>query len=193
MRIRSFTRDPRRRSRSPWPARVAWAVIGVAAVIFLLVVVNNLQRHDALVQWRTELEAAAGSPAWPEWSSTWPELPVPRRRHRMPGNLRGPYAYAASQREVLQHIPCYCGCADEGHGSNLNCFVKQFRSDGTPVWTDHSFNCEMCVHIAREVMLMSSMGMSLTDIRGVIDHRYAQASRPPTRTPVPSQPAREGQ
>lgn len=191
MRIRSFTRGLRRRDCSPWPTRVAWAVVGIATVVFLVVAVRNLRRHDALVQWRTGLEAAAGSPAWPEWSPTWPDLPVPRRRHRMLVDLKGPYAYAASHREILDHIPCYCGCVAEGHRSNLNCYVTGFRANGTPVWTDHSFNCEMCVHIAREVMLMSLQGTSLSDIRTVIDRRYGHGAHRSTNTPLPSPAAGE--
>lgn len=187
MRIRSFTRDLRRPRRSPWPTRLALAVIGMIVLIVVVIAVRNVRRHDALVQWRTNLERAAGSPAWPVSSPTWPDLPpAPRRRHRLPVDLRGPYAYAATHPQVLERIPCYCGCVDEGHRSNLSCFVSRFQSDGTPVWTNHSFNCEMCVHIAREVMLMSSRGMSLSDIRGEIDRQYGHGSHRPTNTPLPT-------
>ena len=187
MRIRSFTHDLRRPSRSPWPTRLAWGVIGIVVLFIVVVAARNLRRHDALVQWRTELERAAGSPAWPAWSPAWPDLPpAPRRRHRLPVDLHGPYAYAATSAEVLERIPCYCGCVHEGHRSNLSCFVSGFRSDGTPAWTNHSFNCEMCVHIAREVMLMSSQGMSVSDIRRAIDQRYGHGSHRPTNTPLPS-------
>lgn len=186
MRIRSFTRDLRRPSRSPWPTRLAVVVIGIIVLFILVIAVRNLRRHDALVQWRTNLERAAGSPAWPAWSPSWPDLPpAPRRRHKLPVDLRGPYAYAATHPEVLERIPCYCGCVDEGHRSIRSCFVSSFRSDGAPVWTNHSFNCEMCVHIAREVMLMSSRGMSLSDIRGEIDKQYGHGSHRPTNTPLP--------
>lgn len=187
MRIRSVTRVMRQRSRSPWPLRLAWAVIAVVAIAFAALVARNLRRHDALTEWRQNLEIAAGRPAWPAWSPSWPSLPVParQRRHQLPQDLRGPYAYAALNANVLRHIPCYCGCVREGHRSNLNCFVTSFRSDGTPVWTDHSFTCEMCIHIAREVMLMSSRGMPLQQIREEIDERYRTVGQP-TQTPLPS-------
>lgn len=186
MRIRSFLRTMRQPSRSPWPSRLAWMVIAIMAVLFVAVAVRNLRRHDALTQWRQNLEAAAGSPAWPAWSPNWPPLPSPpARRHRLRQDLRGPYSYAARQKEVLQHVPCYCGCVREGHRSNLNCFVNGFRSDGTPIWTDHSFSCEMCVHIAREAMLMSSQGISVQRIREEIDRRY-RVLGDPTNTPLPS-------
>lgn len=186
MRIRSFSpRSMRRPSRSPWPSRLAWALIAVAAVFFVAAVARNLSRYDSLTQWRQSLEVAAGRPSWPEWSSAWPPLPdPPQRRHQFPQDLDGVYAYAARHQEVLQHIPCYCGCVREGHRSNLNCFVSGFRADGTPIWTDHSFSCPMCVHIAREVMLMSSQGMSLQRIRDEIEKRYRVLGEP-TNTPSP--------
>ena len=186
MRIRSFSRTTRQPPRSPWPLRLAWAVIAVVAVFFAVAAVRNLRRHDSLTQWRQSLEAAAASPAWPEWSADWPPLPSPAlRRHRLPQDLRGPYSYAARHKEVLQHVPCYCGCVREGHRSNLNCFMNGFRPNGTPIWTDHSFSCEMCVHIAREAMLMSSQGISLQRVREEIDRRY-RVLGDPTNTPLPS-------
>src|SRR5574338_777969 len=173
MRIRSLSRTMRQPRRSPWPSRLAWAVIAIATVVFVIAAVSNLRRHDALAAWRQGLETASGNPAWPEWSPDWPALPVPPpRRHQIPQDLHGAYAYAARQKQVLRHIPCYCGCVREGHGSVLNCFVSGFRPDGTPVWTDHSFTCPMCVHIAREVMLMSLQRMSLQQIRQEIEKQY---------------------
>ena len=183
MRMRSLSRTMRRRSRSSWPTRLAWMVIAVAAVFFVAAVARNLRRHDALTQWRQDLEVSAGRPAWPEWLAAWPPLPSPpQRRHQVPQDLHGVYAYAARHPEVLQHIPCYCGCVREGHRGNLNCFVTGFRADGAPIWTDHSFSCPMCVHIAREAMLMSLQGLSVDRIRGEIDGHYGDQGTP-TDTP----------
>ena len=176
----------RRPPRSPWPTRLTWAVIVVAVMFFIAAVVRNLQRQESLTAWRETLEAAAGRPAWPGWSAAWPPLPSPpQRRNQLPQDLHGVYAYAASHSEVLKHIPCYCGCVREGHRSNLNCFVDHFRPDGTPIWTDHSFSCPMCVHIAREAMLMTSQGMPLPRVREEIDKRYRVVGEG-TNTPLAS-------
>ena len=185
-RRRSLMRVFRRSDDSPWPIRLALAVITIAAVLIGFAVVSNMRRHDALTKWRAALEAAAGRPSWPAWSSAWPELPAPRGRKRILVDLRGPYAFAATHKELLEHIPCYCGCVRDAHRSNLSCFITKFRQDGTPIWTDHSYTCEMCVHIAREVMLMSFQGMSVNEMRGAIDRRYAHWSHRPTNTPLPS-------
>ena len=186
MRIRSFSRPMRRPSGSPWPARLGWTLIAVGGIFFVALVARNLGRHDSLTEWRQRLEVAAGRPDWPEWAASWPDLPpAAMRRHAFPQELRGVYAFAARNRELLQHIPCYCGCVREGHRSNLNCFVSAFRPDGTPIWSDHSFSCPMCVHIAREAMLMSSQGMPVPRIREEIEKRY-RVLGDPTNTPVPT-------
>ena len=156
-----------------WPSRLAWGVVGALAVLFVVLVIRNLRRHDALTEWRQQLEEAANRPAWPPWSETWPALPTPAHgRHQLPRDLHGAYAYAALHPKVLGKIPCFCGCAREGHDSVLRCFVSGFRSDGVPVWTDHSFGCPMCVHIARETMLMRSLGMSMSEVRRAITDHY---------------------
>ena len=183
MRIRSFARSMRQTSPSPWSTRLAWAVIGLSVLFFGTIFVRNVRRYDSLTVWRQSLEEATRRPAWPEWAPVWPPLPSPQRRgHQLPGDLHGPYAYAARHQDLLKNIPCYCGCVREGHRSNLNCFVTEFRPGGTPVWTDHSFSCAMCVHIAREVMLMSTQGMSVQQIRQEIDDRYRVFGEP-TKTP----------
>lgn len=40
------------------------------------------------------------------------------------------YVMAAQYPEVLASVPCYCGCyAEDGHKSNLDCFVDNLGSD----------------------------------------------------------------
>ena len=43
------------------------------------------------------------------------------------------YRFAAANPEILKYIPCYCGCGEMGHGSNLDCYVDLFRPDGRAV------------------------------------------------------------
>ena len=44
------------------------------------------------------------------------------------------YRYAAAHPEVLQYMPCYCGCVNQGHTSNKDCFIKELRRDGSVVY-----------------------------------------------------------
>lgn len=39
------------------------------------------------------------------------------------------YQFAVSHPEVLDYMPCYCGCYEEdGHTSNTNCFVEKVEN-----------------------------------------------------------------
>ena len=183
MTIRFFVVRRRNQRASPGWDRAALAVVGLMIIAFAVVAVRNVRQHDALTRWRSSLELAAGNASWPEWSTAWPALPEPRaRRHQSPQDLRGVYAYAATHAELLAQIPCFCGCAAQGHRSLLNCFVGGFQANGTPTWTAHSFDCEMCVHIAREVMLMELQGLRMDQIQKAIDQQYAHGH---VRTPTP--------
>ncbi len=40
------------------------------------------------------------------------------------------YQFAVDHPEVLNYMPCYCGCYEEdGHTSNTNCFVDSVEGD----------------------------------------------------------------
>lgn len=40
------------------------------------------------------------------------------------------YRYAVANREVLQYMPCFCGCVAVGHQSNFNCYVREVLPEG---------------------------------------------------------------
>jgi hypothetical protein len=40
-------------------------------------------------------------------------------------NIRAAYEVARSAPEMLEKMPCYCGCFTSGHTSNYDCFVDQ--------------------------------------------------------------------
>ena len=40
------------------------------------------------------------------------------------------YRYAVAHHDVLQYIPCFCGCVAAGHGSNFDCYVRRSLADG---------------------------------------------------------------
>ncbi|NIM50956.1 MAG: hypothetical protein GTN78_24470 [Gemmatimonadales bacterium] len=48
------------------------------------------------------------------------------------------YRFAIANPEALNTIPCYCGCGGMGHTSNLDCYVKEFRADGSIVFDNHA-------------------------------------------------------
>lgn len=53
------------------------------------------------------------------------KLPAPLRE--APALVQEGYLYALERPDVLQYLPCFCGCWAPDHGShtsNLSCFVK---------------------------------------------------------------------
>ncbi len=62
---------------------------------------------------------------------------LPRWLRGAPPEVRDAYAFAVAHPEVLQYIPCYCGCEGVGHRSNRDCFVREMRADGTVAYDLH--------------------------------------------------------
>ena len=56
-----------------------------------------------------------------------------------PTQVQEAYRYAASRPDVLQYIPCFCGCVAQGHTSVQDCYVAEFRSDGSVLLDPMSF------------------------------------------------------
>lgn len=83
-------------------------------------------------------ESAAAS-AEGSWDPNWPPLPaVGAAPPRPMEEVRAAYALAARRGDLLQYVPCYCGCEKVGHSSNRDCYVRGQAADGTPVWDDHA-------------------------------------------------------
>ncbi len=53
------------------------------------------------------------------------------------GETAALYRFAKEQRDVLQWMPCACGCARLGHTSNRSCYIKSESADRT-TWTSHA-------------------------------------------------------
>lgn len=101
-------------------------------------------------------------------------------------DLKLVYKAAGQATEILKWMPCYCGCAESAnHKSNLNCFIKEVKDDGSVVWDDHGTRCIVCVEIAIKSIKQSQEGASLKEIRNQIDHDYNEGYSEPTPTPMP--------
>ncbi len=101
-------------------------------------------------------------------------------------DLKLVYQAAGQATEILKWIPCYCGCAESAnHKSNLNCFIKEVKDDGSVVWDDHGTRCIVCVEIAIKSIKQAQEGASLKEIRKQIDQDYKEGYSKPTPTPMP--------
>lgn len=95
------------------------------------------------------------------------------------------YKAVSQNQELLESIPCYCGCGEThiGHQDNFDCFIHQNNDDGSIVWDDHATRCQACLDIAAESIIEFHNGTPIKDIRKLIDEKYEDNYPAPTPTP----------
>lgn len=84
------------------------------------------------------------------------------------------YQFAVANPELMQQIPCYCGCSDIGHTSNYSCYVSGVDAQGNVTFDNHAIGCSICVDITQDVMRMTRDGKSPGEIRATIDAIYSK-------------------
>ena len=98
--------------------------IGNATLLLLLLAACGGDREASR-------DLAPGRPAGSEWI-TIEGVEFPAAFAEAPPGIVESYAFAARHPEVLQHMPCYCGCERETppHRSNYDCFVNAIDRTG---------------------------------------------------------------
>jgi hypothetical protein len=77
---------------------------------------------------------------------------------------RAAYQVAKDIPEVLEQLPCFCGCMSHfGHKNNLFCFKDQ-----------HGSGCDLCQDIALDAQKMHDQGMSIAQIQDQIKAKYSR-------------------
>lgn len=105
---------------------------------------------------------------------------------RPAGVVKLAYEFAARHPEVLQYVPCFCGCERGGHQGNHDCFVAARDPAGrVTAWEEHGMNCEICIDVARDAMQLHNSGATVLAIRNEIERRYASPNLGHTPTPMP--------
>jgi len=91
----------------------------------------NGRSGDAAEPETSEAAREAASYAQDEWV-TIDGVDFPARMARVGPEIQEAYVFAAKHPEVLQYMPCYCGCEQEQppHQSNVDCFVDQIDRSG---------------------------------------------------------------
>jgi hypothetical protein len=101
-----------------------------------------------------------------------------------PEDMQNIYVAVAQHQELLENIPCYCGCGTSAnHQNNYDCFVHENKQNGAVVWDDHGTKCGVCLEIAAEAINDYNNGMTVKDIRQKIDDAYKEGYAKPTSTP----------
>lgn len=84
------------------------------------------------------------------------------------------YQFNTANPNIMQDIPCYCGCGDIGHTSNYDCYVSDVDANGNITFDNHALGCSICVDITQDVMRMLDDGKSPQDARAYVDATYSK-------------------
>ncbi len=63
---------------------------------------------------------------------------MPSWMQKAPAQVQDTYAFAVAHPEVLETVPCYCGCTAMGHKSNKDCFIQGVAPDGKVTYDIHA-------------------------------------------------------
>ncbi len=68
-----------------------------------------------------------------------PESALPADLSDAPAEVKEAYRFAIANKELLEQIPCFCGCVNVGHTSNYACYVAEDGGPGTILqFDDHA-------------------------------------------------------
>ena len=128
----------------------------------------------------------AASPRHPD-GVPLPSLPlIPNMVPRPPEVVSAAYEFAAYNPDVLEYVPCFCGCESAGHTGNADCFVQSRNEDGSvQAWETHGMSCLVCIDVARDAMQLHASGGSVQDIRSAVEAKYHPRAVRQTPTPAP--------
>ena len=154
----------------------------LAGGLFLTVAVSAGQQARGRVAAPAAAPAMKAAPAGP-----LPPMPLNGALARPREIVAAVYEFAARHPEVLQYVPCYCGCEQLGHNGNHDCFVRSRDANGRVQWNDHGTHCAVCIDVARDAMLMANSGAAPAQIRTAIDQKWG--ARATQQTPTPRPPA----
>jgi hypothetical protein len=98
---------------------------------------------------------------------------MPQAIREAPKPVRDAYSFAVANPEILQQVPCYCGCGGMGHTSNYSCYVS-VAPDGTRSFEGHALGCSICVDIALDAMRLFEQGKNVSEIRLYVDVMYSK-------------------
>jgi hypothetical protein len=96
------------------------------------------------------------------------------------------YKYATEHPEILEQIPCYCGCGS--HGSQASDykphrFLRDCYINDNWKYDEHASFCDVCVGEATKVQAYLAQGKTLKETRALIDQEYSKIGAMMTNTP----------
>jgi hypothetical protein len=85
--------------------------------------------------------ACSGSTAAPPQTELVlaPESELPDFVRDAAPQVKEAYRFAMANPDILSAFPCYCGCGAMEHENNLQCYIKEVRTDGSIEFENHAF------------------------------------------------------
>ena len=196
-------KNRRQPASSPPPQQAGgppWVLIGGVVVVAALAALalyptSALQTEEAISPAAAATStttspapmAVAPQPATPKPPSDVPLPPLPAIPSLAPRPaevIAEAYAFAGRNPDVLEFVPCFCGCERSGHRGNADCFVQSRNADGSvKSWDTHGMGCTVCIDVAIDSAQLRRSGASVRDVRSAIEAKYE--SRFPRKTPTP--------
>ncbi|MBI2834670.1 MAG: hypothetical protein HYX76_09630 [Acidobacteria bacterium] len=137
----------RPQQKSTSPAVILAIALALALVGAWLVTPRRSPQPDspsatAPVQDQAETPAPIAQAPLPDASWDLPPLPVADYPTNHPPDIvRAVHKFAADHPEVLQYVPCFCGCEGQGHRANDDCFIKERDTAGrVSKWEPHGIS-----------------------------------------------------
>ncbi len=82
--------------------------------------------------------------------------------------IKEAYLFAQEHPELLEKMPCHCGCMNMAHKSNKDCYFDQ---EGNLI--EHASHCSGCTGITLDVKEMYGQGKSIAEMKTFVDEKYA--------------------
>lgn len=127
-----------------------------------------------LILLSTALSACSTSSSSEVHLAMMPLDQMPAEVQSAPITVQASYSFNAANPDIMEDIPCYCGCGDLGHTSNYDCYVSNVDASGKIAFENHALGCSICVDITQDVMRMLRDGKSPGDARAYIDETYSK-------------------
>ncbi len=120
----------------------------------------------------------SGNSANQKTSTTESEMKLPSYAYTNAMTLKA-YKYATEHPDILEQIPCYCGCGGHsGHRFLRDCYLHDDRT-----YDEHASFCDVCVGEAIKVQEYLASGKTLKEARALIDDEYSKKGGERTNTP----------
>ena len=182
-------RDERTRTRIIRPVRVASIALFALLLLSGPALAACSDGHAAPTTGTTTTSRATAMPAMAEEATSaavvklvWDARPA---FVSTSADVEEAYAYALEHPQIVQWMPCYCGCEAMGHGSNLDCYFKAGVVSDRAQFEEHASFCDICVQITLKTKELRAQGRSLSEIRQIVDQTFGGSGAPGTLTAQP--------